>query len=313
MTNMDKNKYDYDYEDDRYDDYDESVSDEAVKKSIRGYRVVIILLAVILAGISALYFNINRQQQRDYELLKVDRDSIQSNLSHLITEYDSLKFTNDTIAAKLVEANEMMEQLKRERRWNYAKIKEYEKEVGTLRSVMRNYLKQIDSLNNLNKKLVAENVTYRKEISTARLRADVAEEKASELENRVRQGAVLRARSISMVALNSRDNEVSRVKNATTLRVDFAISSNELAAPGNRKVYLCIKSPDGYLLTSESMPTFEYQGMKVGYSAVREVDYQNEDVEVSIYYRGSGFTEGAYSIEIYTDGNLIGTGSVSMR
>jgi hypothetical protein len=313
MTDMDKNKYDYDYEDDRYDDYDESVSDEAVKKSIRGYRVVIILLAVILAGISALYFNINRQQQRDYELLKVDRDSIQSNLSHLITEYDSLKFTNDTIAAKLVEANEMMEQLKRERRWNYAKIKEYEKEVGTLRSVMRNYLKQIDSLNNLNKKLVAENVTYRKEISTARLRADVAEEKASELENRVRQGAVLRARSISMVALNSRDNEVSRVKNATTLRVDFAISSNELAAPGNRKVYLCIKSPDGYLLTSESMPTFEYQGMKVGYSAVREVDYQNEDVEVSIYYRGSGFTEGAYSIEIYTDGNLIGTGSVSMR
>ena len=313
MTNMDKNKYDYDYEDDRYDDYDESVSDEAVKKSIRGYRVVIILLAVILAGISALYFNINRQQQRDYELLKVDRDSIQSNLSHLITEYDSLKFTNDTIAAKLVEANEMMEQLKRERRWNYAKIKEYEKEVGTLRSVMRNYLKQIDSLNNLNKKLVAENVTYRKEISTARLRADVAEEKASELENRVRQGAVLRARSISMVALNSRDNEVSRVKNATTLRVDFAISSNELAAPGNRKVYLCIKSPDGYLLTSESMPTFEFQGMNIGYSAVREVDYQNEDVEVSIYYRGSGFTEGAYSIEIYTDGNLIGTGSVSMR
>ena len=310
---MDNNKYDYDYEDDRYDDYEQSEADAAVKKSIRGYRVVIVLLAVILAGISALYFNINRQQQRDYELLRVDRDSIQSDLSHLITEYDSLKFTNDTIAAKLVEANEMMEQLKRERRWNYAKIKEYEKEVGTLRSVMRNYLKQIDSLNNLNKKLVAENVTYRKEISTARLRADVAEEKASELENRVRQGAVLRARDITMVALNARDNVVSRIKNAVTLRVDFAISSNELAAPGNRKVYMCIKSPDGYLLTSESMPTFEYQGMNVGYSAVREVDYQNEDVDVSIYYRGSGFTEGQYSIEIYTDGNLIGSGSVSMR
>ena len=313
MTDMDKNKYDYDYEDDRYDDYDEPVSDEAVKKSIRGYRVVIIMLAVILAGISALYFNINRQQQRDYELLKVDRDSIQSNLSHLITEYDSLKFTNDTIAARLVEANEMMEQLKRERRWNYAKIKEYEKEVGTLRSVMRNYLKQIDSLNNLNKKLVAENVSYRKEISTARLRADVAEEKASELENRVRQGAVLRTRSISMAALNANDKEVSRVSKAATLRVDFAITPNELAAPGHRKVYLCIKSPDGYLLTSESMPTFEYQGMNVGYSAVREVDYQNQDVEVSIYYRGSGFTEGRYSIELYTDGNLIGSGTVSMR
>ena len=302
----------YDYDDDRYDDYDTD-DNGASQKSIRGYRVVIILLAVILAGISALYCNLNRQQQRDYELLKVDRDSIQSNLQGLITEYDSLKFTNDTIAQRLVEANQMMEQLKRERRWNYAKIKEYEKEVGTLRSVMRNYLKQIDSLNNLNKKLVAENVSYRKEISTANLRADVAEEKASELANKVRQGSVLRARDIAMVALNEKDNVVTRIKRAVTLRVDFAISSNELASPGNRVVYMCIKSPDGYLLTSESMPTFDYQGVATGYSASREVDYQNEDVDVSIYYRGSGFTEGQYKIEIYTDGNLIGSGSVSMR
>ncbi len=307
---MEENKYDYNA--DNYDDYEQD-GQEASQKSIRGYRIVIILLAIILAGISALYFNLNRQQQRDYQLLQIDRDSIQSNLSSLITEYDSLKFSNDTIAAKLVEANQMMEQLKRERRWNYAKIKEYEKEVGTLRSVMRNYLKQIDSLNNLNKKLVAENVSYRKEISTANLRADVAEEKASELENKVRQGSILRARDITMVALNARDKEVSRVKNAVTLRTDFAISSNELATPGNRTIYLVIKSPDGYLLTSESMPTFNFQGMSTGYSASRDVDYQNEDVSVSIYFHGSGFTEGQYHIEIYTDDNLIGSGSVSLR
>ncbi|MBQ5843247.1 MAG: hypothetical protein IIW52_00085 [Alistipes sp.] len=308
---MDKSYYNR--ENEEYDNYDIEEVEASVKKSIRGYRVVIVLLTIILAGISALYYNINRQQQHDYELLKIDRDSIQSDLSHLISEYDSLKFSNDTIAAKLVEANQMMEQLKRERRWNYAKIKEYEKEVGTLRSVMRNYLKQIDSLNNLNKKLVAENVSYRKEISSANLRADVAEEKASELANRVRQGAVLRARDISMVALNARDKEVTRIKNAITLRVDFTISSNELASPGNREVYIVVLSPDGYLLTSESMPTFDYQGMATGYSASREVDYQNEDVDVSIYYRGSGFTEGQYKIEVYTDGNLIGSGSISMR
>jgi hypothetical protein len=116
-----------------------------------------------------------------------------------------------------------------------------------------------------------------------------------------------------MVCLNARDKEVTRVKTATTLRVDFAISSNELAAPGNREVYMVIKSPDGYLLTSESMPTFEFQGMKMGYTASREVDYQNEDVDVSIYYRGGGFTTGQYNIEIYTDNNLIGSGSVSLR
>jgi hypothetical protein len=303
----------YNYENDRYDYEDDLRPDEQAQKSIRGYRVVIVLLAVILAGISILYFNLNRQQQHDYELLQIDRDSIQSDLTSLISEYDSLKFANDTIAANLVKANEMMEQLKRERRWNYAKIKEYEKEVGTLRSVMKNYLRQIDSLNSLNKKLAAENVSYRKEISTANLRADVAEERASELQNKVQMGSVLRARDIAIVPLNSRDKLVSRVKNAVTLRVDFTISANELASPGNREIYVCIKSPECYLLTTESMPMFDLNGTRTGYSASREVDYQNEDVDVSVYYKGSGFIEGAYVVEIYTDSNLVGKGTVPLR
>ncbi len=308
-----KDKYGYDpAEDDGGYDY-QNETDDTAKKSIRGYRIVIVLLAVILAGITALYFNLNRQQQRDYELLKIDRDSIQSNLGKLIEEYDSLKFSNDTIAANLVKANEMMEQLKRERRLNYNKIKQYEKEVGTLRSIMKSYLRQIDSLNSLNKKLIDENVTYRKEISTANLRADVAEERASELENRVQQGAMLRARDITLVTLNSRGNEVSRTRSAATLRADFTIAANDLAQPGNREVYVRITSPDGYLLSTESVPSFDFQGERIGYSASREVDYQNEDVDVSIYYNGRGFTAGTYRVEVYADGNMLGQAQVALK
>ena len=39
-----------------YDDYQDQEQNEAAKKALRGYRIVIILLAVILAGISILYF-----------------------------------------------------------------------------------------------------------------------------------------------------------------------------------------------------------------------------------------------------------------
>ena len=307
---MEENKYDYNPE----EGYDyEKEANEAAKKSLRGYRVVIVLLAIILAGLSALYFNLNRQQQADYKLLQADRDTIQSNLTSLINEYDGLKYQNDTIAAQLAKANEMVEQLKRERRFNYNKLKAYQKEVGTLRAVMKNYLRQIDSLNTINKKVIGENVSLRKEISTANLRADVAEERASELQNKVQQGSVLRARNISIVPLNANDKEITRVKNAATLRVDFTIGANELASSGNRPVYLCITSPDGYLLSTDAMPTFTYQGVKKGYSASREIDYQNEDVDVSIFYKGSGFIPGTYKIEIYMSGNLIGKSEVAMR
>ena len=307
---MEDNSYDYNPE----EGYDyEKEENEAVKKSLKGYRVVIILLAIILAGLSVLYFNLNRQQQKDYELLQADRDTIQNNLTSLINEYDNLKYQNDTIASQLAMGNEMVEQLKRERRFNYNKMREYQKEVGTLRAVMKSYLRQIDSLNTINKKVIGENVSLRKEISTANLRADVAEERASELQNKVAQGSVLRARDIALVALNANDKIITRVQKASTLRVDFTVSANELAKPGNREIYLCITSPDGYLLSTDAMPTFTYQGSKKGYSASREVDYQNEDVDVSIYYKGSGFIPGAYKIEIYMDGNKIGSSEIAVK
>ena len=307
---MEENKYEYDPE----EGYDyENEENDAVKKSLRGYRIVVILLAIILAGLSILYFNLNRQQQEDYALLRADRDTIQNNLTSLINEYDNLKYQNDTIAAQLEKANEMVRQLKRERRFNYNKLKQYQKEVGTLRAVMKNYLRQIDSLNTINKKVIGENVSLRKEISTANLRADVAEERASELQNKVAQGSVLRARDIAMIALNANDKMITRVKNAATLRIDFTVAANELAQTGNRTIYLCITSPDGYLLSTDAMPTFDFHGSRKGYSASREIDYQNEDVDVSIFYKGSGFIPGTYKIELYTGGNLIGSTEIAMR
>jgi hypothetical protein len=284
-----------------------------VNKSLRGYKIVIAILAVILAAISVLYYNINRRQQLQYHELEVVRDSIKNDLTSLISEYDSLQYQNDTISARLIEANELVEQLKYERRLNYNRLRAYEKEVGTLRTVMKRYLRQIDSLNSLNKKLINENVSYRKEISSANLRAERAEEKASELKNKVQQGAIVRARDIMLVALNAKGNTVSRMRTATTLRVDFTLNANELATPGNRTIYVRITSPDGYILSTEQTPSFEFEGGKLSYSASREVDYQNEDLDVSIFYNGSGFTAGTYKIQLYSDGYLMGSTEVAFK
>ena len=310
---MEENRYDYEPEEGY--DYEEELNEEKakLKKSLLGYQVVIIILAIILAGVSILYFNINREQQANLKLMESDRDSIQSNLSSLIVEYDDLKYKNDTIAAQLTKANEMMEQLKRERKLNYAKLKAYQKEVGTLRAVMKNYLRQIDSLNTLNKKVIGENVSLRKEVSSANLRADKADERAKELQNKVQIGSVLRARGINVVAIGSNGKAVTRVKKATTLRVDFTIGANDIADAGNRMIYLCITSPDGYTMTKSANQTFSYQGSKKAYSAAREVDYQNEDLSVSIFYNDEGFIAGAYKVALYMNGGLIGSAEVDLR
>ncbi len=306
-----------------YDNYDNTEFEEDYTprpdsgKSIRGYRIVIIILSVILVAISALYFGIHRQQMLDNELLRADRDSIQNDLGRLMEDYDNLHVANDSISASLdIErgrADSLMNQLRKERRWSLAKIKQYEKEVGTLRSVMRGYLHQIDSLNSLNQKLITENISYRKEISSATLRAEMAEEKAAELDNKVRAGAVIKARGIRLTGLNARNKEVSRIRNAERVRVDFVLTANELTTPGNKAVYMRLTSPDGYVLTTEAMPTFEYEGERLSYSAMREVDYQNQDLEVGIYFDSSGFAAGTYLVQLYCDGYMIGSAEIAMR
>ena len=313
---MEENKQGYDPSEFEDDDY--MTSQPVPEKSIRGYRIVIIILSAILVALSVLYYSIHRQQMIDNELLQADRDSIQNDLGRLMTDYDNLQISNDSISANLTlereRADSLMTRLKKERSWNLAKIKQYEKEVGTLRTIMRGYVRQIDSLNTLNKKLIKENVGFRKEISSANLRAEMAEEKAAELDNKVRIGAVLRARDISLAALNNNSRDVSRIKNASRLRVDFTLSANELASPGNKALYVRITSPDGYVLTTEEMPTFEFEGERLSYSAMREVEYDNtKDLGVGIFYTSKGFTAGTYKIQIYCEGRLIGQTDVAMR
>ena len=229
-------------------EYENDDPRKGANKSILGYRIVIIILAVILAAITVLYYNIHRQQQADYDLLVIDRDSIQNNLSDLMQDFDDLQLSNDTLSLQMgierQRADSLMQRLKQERSWSLAKIKQYEKEVGTLRTIMRGYLHQIDSLNTLNKKLIDENVSYRKEITTAQMRAEMAEEKAQELNNKVRQGSVINARGIRMVALNARSKEVSRIKNAERLRVDFTLTANALATPGEKTMSASCRPTD---------------------------------------------------------------------
>ncbi len=287
------------------------------ENSIRGYRIVISILVVILTALSVLYFNIHHKQMADYDLLTIDRDSIQSNLTTLIGEFDDLEIQNDSLKVMMEierhRADSVINQLKRERSFNYTKLKQYEKEVGTLRTIMRGYLRQIDSLNSLNKMLIDENVSYRKQISTVELRAEIAEEQAQELKDRVRLGSVLRATAISIFPINERGRDVSRVRSADRLRIDFTLAANDLTAPGNKAIYVRITSPDGYILTTDAIPSFDYEGEKLTYSASREVDYQNRDLSVSIFFTGAGFVDGEYKVELYAEGHIIGVAQVALR
>lgn len=305
------NNFNYDSQDDYYDYQDDNR--ESGGKSLKGYKIIIILLVVLLIAVSLIYFMQSRERREEFQM---ERDTLQSQISSLITEIDGINYANDTLSVQLAvergKADSLMTSLQKERNINRSTIKKYEQELGTLRTVMKRYVEQVDSLNRVNKTLAQENVNYRLQVTNERMRAEAAEERATELTDKIRVGSVVRARDIRLLALNANDKEVSRSNRAARLRVDFVLVGNELTEPGERYIYARVIHPDGYVM-SENSGMFEAQGERMSYSASREVDYQNKDLNVSIYYNGEDITGGKYRVEIYMDGYKIGSSEISLK
>ena len=107
-------------------------------------------------------------------------------------------------------------------------------------------------------------------------------------------------------AFNPEIFSARRIKLAKRLRVDFELTANELAEPGEKSIYICITPPDGYVLSNDIIP-FNFEGTEMMASAMRKVDYENQSVPVSIFYDGTAFEAGTYTVDIYIDGRHSGS------
>ena len=247
----------------------------------------------------------------------VDKDTLTNRLTVLLGEMGDLKVDNDTMNVALMQqrhvADSLLDRLKKERSWNYSKIKKYERELGTLRTAMQGFVRQIDSLNRLNQQLVGENLRYKKEMSSLRLRTEAAEEMTQELNNKVKRGSQLRAREVVLLAYNKRNKLVSKAKQTEKLVTEFVLAANDLAIPGERTVYVRIITPDADILGSPDGGRFTFAGESIPYSAKRAVDYQGEDLPMSVYYDATGLYAGQYTVMVYVDGQMIGQSDVILK
>lgn len=298
-------------------DYDYGQPEGPSQNAVKGLKIAIVILVIILGAVCFRYWQQVQELKGNEADLIIERDTIKSNLESLMGEYSTLKFDNDTLNQNLAierqKADSLINKLKKERSLSLSKLRKYEREISTLRSTMKGFVRQIDSLNRLNQKLVGENIQYRKEISTYKTRTALAEETASELNQKIQRGAVIRARDIVLSALRKNNKEASKAKQAERLVVSLVLSANELAQPAERTVYIRIISPDGYDLVENQNDMFKFEGQMIPFSASRRVDYQGEDLSVSVYYNGGGLIPGKYTVMVYMDGYMIGTNEIILK
>ena len=283
------------------------------EKNLKSVLYVLVVAIVILAGV--LGYLLYQKAQMVGEL-EIDKENLTKEMIQLQTDYSTLSSDYASINSQLDSSREqvsqLIERLTKTEAINRSQIRKYEKELGTLRTIMKSYIVQIDSLNTLNKKLKADAAAARQEAAESRRQSEQLSKKVERLEGRVATGSVIKARGIQLVAYNASNKATDRSSRVTYMMVNLSLVENALAAPGPVRVYVRLIGPDGQELTSGS--TFTSGGVTMGLTASREVDYQGAEVDMSIYINKiPEYVKGTYTVEVYTKKGRLGSADVILR
>jgi len=273
--------------------------------------VVAIVLALVLAYLLYQRNTLVTQLEGEKAELAQQMVALQEDFSTLSSDYETINHQLDTSREQVAM---LIEKLSKTEATNRAKIRQYEKELGTLRTIMKGYIVQIDSLNTLNKKLTADAAAARREAAESRRANEELTQQVESLSSQVSAGKVLRARAISLAGYYSNDKVGDRHSRVRYMVANLSLVENSLADKGPLRVYVRVKDPEGVLLMNNQSVEFMVNGEVLQATASREVDYEGAEVDMSIYINDTGeFMKGVYSLEVYTGQSLLGRAECMLR
>lgn len=250
-------------------------------------------------------------------------NDLKKDFKNMLKTYDALIAKDASKADSLNMQKEKIQglitQLNNNKRITASQLFRMRKENETLRGIMKSYVKQIDSLNTMNIKLTSDLDQTTTQLSLTKSERDQFKQEAEEKGAKVRKGARLQAYGIHTTGLrmklNNTTEETNKARNTVQIKSSFTLSENSLADAGRKTVYMQVISPDGRVLQTRTSNTVQTEAGTVAYSDKKEIDYNNQQIDMSIFYdlKGEDAIKGNYVVKIFCDGNLIGTDSFTLK
>lgn len=291
---------------------------ESERKANGGLRTVMIVMIVVAVVLAVALAYVMMTKNRLVDELNQEKIDLTEQIQALQLDFEGLSSDYDAINSQLDSSREEIAQLidrvKRTEATNRAKIRQYEKELGTLRSIMRGYIVQIDSLNTLNHELTVAAASARREAAASKRLNEELSQQVETLTDRVSVGSVIKARGIRMEAFNQSDKLTDKSNRVERLLVSLSLVENELAQRGPVRVYVRVFDPSGNLLSDGRGTTFTLAEEVLEATASREVDYQGSEVELGIYVNNiAEFQKGIYTVQAFTAQGQLGSAELMLR
>ena len=292
-------------------------------KSKQTLWIVIIAILVLIIGVG-VYFILQQKKQMSLfvEQSELDKQELEDEYNQLSLDYEGYRISinNDSLLAKLeteqVKVQRLQEELRTVKSTNISRINELKKELETLRSIMRGYVQQIDSLNRLNQQLTVENRQVTERFREATQAATELSKKNEQLTETVTLASRLDAGNIIITGINNKNKPINKISKMDQIAINFTINKNITAPTGEKTVYIRIQRPnDDILIKPKSRgDVFLYENKEISYSIKKMIEYAGDELPVSVYWKiEESLSPGTYRVDIFADGNRIGSQSFKLE
>ncbi len=283
-----------------------------------------LVVLLLISNVVLLYlWNQKGDQAQDaqQQVLAVtgEKENVTKLLEDMLSQYDTLSTENEQLNAEITAQKEHIEDLIKQSRSSEAGRIKAKKEIETLKRIMQGYIGTIDSLNTLNQALTAENLTTKQELGEVKGQKAALETTSAEQQAVIARGSVLRSTVMTASGMFERSSgkqvDTDRAKKATQVKCCFSVGENLTAKAGPKTFYVRVISPDGSVLpAAEGNNRFQFNGVEGEYSAKREADYQNQPLDMCVYWKATGdMVSGQYIVEVYESGGQVGTTSFILK
>jgi len=296
----------------------------------RQNRTLLYLLIIILLIFNLGLFYLWQKGKEERELANKQNTELEAELQRkanaiaaaesLLAQYQQDSATmaennqqmSDELAKKKSEIARLTYLLKKEKYANKQTVSELEDKLSDLTNKLaileeeNARLKEYsDSLQNENKTLYGENTQLA--LEGKKLKNLAARLTTSEI----------KVETVKKQFLTGKEATTVRASRVKAFKINFSIAENNIAEAGPRKVYIKVTGPQGTTMQNHGqggvVDLAEGKSTKFSYST--EVLYENGNKEVAgmVWEPSKKLTAGKYTVQLYTEGYLMGSSALTLR
>lgn len=290
-------------------------------------RFSALFIAIFVVVTFLFVYERKKNNEKEAELnqiiaeLEISKQESLDEFENLALEYENYHFKpgNDSllflIENEKQKVNQLLEELRTVKATNARRIRELRNELGSVRSVLQVYVNRVDSLSNVNKKLVRENKKVQQQYEEIVQTAKELEERASQLDKKITLAAILEASNIRLNTLNDKGRETKKRSRIAAFEICFSLSKNQTTSTGLKSAYLRISNPQGNVMKNNQSNVFAFEDKEIDFSCKKEIEYTGNNLSTCVYYNiaDEELVAGLYEVSVFIDGNLIGSESFYIK